>query len=89
MQNALNRVSMPRAASGESRYFFWSGLGSRQEHIKNGDPGAESGIKASGVRDAHAHRFRHTLATEVLTAGGSMEDAANILGDSPQIIRKH
>jgi hypothetical protein len=32
---------------------------------------------------------RHTLATEVLVNGGSIEDAANILGDSPAIIRKH
>lgn len=36
-----------------------------------------------------AHRFRHTLTTEILVNGGSMEDAANILGDSPEIIRKH
>ncbi len=43
----------------------------------------------SGVRDAQAHRFRHTLATQILVAGGTIEDSANILGESPEIIRKH
>ena len=38
---------------------------------------------------AVAHRFRHTLATEILIKGGTIEDAANILGDSPATIRKH
>lgn len=34
------------------------------------------------------HR-RHTLATEILVNGGSIEDVANILGESPAIVRKH
>ena len=46
-------------------------------------------FKASGVDGAHAHRFRHTLATELLEAGESLEDVAEILGNSPNIIRKH
>src|SRR5215471_18950223 len=33
--------------------------------------------------------FRHTLATEVLELGGTFEDAADILGDSEAIVRKH
>jgi hypothetical protein len=47
------------------------------------------GVRKSGVPQATSHRFRHTLATEILVKGGSIEDAANILGDSPAIIRKH
>ncbi|HXA65841.1 MAG TPA: tyrosine-type recombinase/integrase [Bryobacteraceae bacterium] len=46
-------------------------------------------FKASGVDGAHAHRFRHTLATKLLEAGESLEDVAEILGNSPNIIRKH
>ena len=46
-------------------------------------------FKASGVPGAHAHRFRHTLATEVLELGGTLEQAADILGDSETIVRKH
>jgi integrase len=44
---------------------------------------------ASGIPGAHAHRFRHTLATEILEAGSTFEDAAEILGNSPNIIKKH
>src|SRR5947209_14767749 len=46
-------------------------------------------FRASGVVGAHAHRFRHTLTTEILVAGGRLEDAADVLGNSPNIIRKH
>jgi hypothetical protein len=46
-------------------------------------------LKASGVAGTHAHRFRYTLATEILVAGGSLEDAADVLGNSPNVIRKH
>jgi hypothetical protein len=41
------------------------------------------------VPGAHAHRFLHTLATEILEAGGTFEDAAEILGNGPNIIRKY
>jgi hypothetical protein len=40
-------------------------------------------------RFAHALRFRHTLAMELLEAGGSLEDVAEIPCNSPNIIRQH
>ena len=90
VKDALDRVPLPRAATAdECQYFFWSGLGSRDEHVKTVIRTLKAVFKASGVKDAHAHRFRHTLATQILVAGGTIEDAANILGDSSQIIRKH
>ena len=51
-------------------------------------------FKASLVPRAHAHRFRHTLATELLGNGASFqlpsfEEMAEILGNSPEIVRKH
>ena len=46
-------------------------------------------FKASGVTGACSHRFKHTLATEVLELGGTFEDAADILGDTEAIVRKH
>ena len=46
-------------------------------------------FKASMVPHAHAHRFRHTLATELLGNGASFEEVADILGNSPEIVRKH
>jgi hypothetical protein len=41
------------------------------------------------VANAKAHRFRHTLATEILAKGYTVEDAANILGDDPATIRRY
>ena len=46
-------------------------------------------FKRSGVVGAHPHRFRHTLASELLGKGGSIEEIAGILGDSPATIRRH
>jgi len=46
-------------------------------------------LKASMVTRAHAHRFRHTLATELLGNGASFEEVADILGNSPEVVRKH
>ena len=43
--------------------------------------------RASGVPGSH--RFRHTLATEVVQLGGTLERAADILRDSETIVRKH
>lgn len=46
-------------------------------------------FKEAKVSGAHAHRFRHTLATELSGLGASFEDVADILGNSPEIVRKH
>jgi integrase len=46
-------------------------------------------FKASGVKNARCHRFRHMLATELLGRGASFEDIADILGNSPEVVRKH
>lgn len=46
-------------------------------------------FKKSGVKNAHAHRFRHTLATRLLEQGATYEQVADILGNSPAVVRKH
>jgi hypothetical protein len=71
------------------QYFFWTGLGAWDGHFKTVDRTLKAVFAASKVAKAHAHRFRPTLATEILIAGGTIEDCANILGDSPEIIRRH
>jgi integrase len=65
------------------------GASTTEEHIKTVTRTLKAVFHASGVRDCHAHRFRYTRATEILIKGGTIEDCANILGDSPQVIRKH
>jgi site-specific recombinase XerD len=41
------------------------------------------------VTPDHPHRFRHTLAADLLTKGASVEDVAAILGNTPTIVQKH
>jgi hypothetical protein len=52
---------------------------------------ANHGERLQGFRRSRCARapVRHTLATEILVAGGTLEDAADVLGNSPNIIRKH
>lgn len=45
--------------------------------------------KSAGVFPDHPHRFRHTLAADLLMKGASVEDVAAILGNSPQIVVKY
>src|ERR1017187_2130443 len=45
--------------------------------------------KKSEVKGAHAHRYRHTLATRLLEQGATFEEVADILGNSPEVVRAH
>lgn len=89
VREALDALPLPKGASVDCPYFFWTGQGDRHGHIKTVDRTLQAVFRKSGVKGAIAHRFRHTLATEILVNGGTTEDAANVLGDSPAIISKH
>jgi integrase/recombinase XerC len=89
MKAALDILPSPKGATSDSRYFFWSGLGSEKCMKANADRTLHAVFKKSGIARAHAHRFRHTLATELLGRGASFEDVADVLGNSPEIVRKH
>ncbi len=90
LQAALDVLPRPRGApDSECPYFFWSGNGAALTVTRDAKRTMETVYEASGVAAACSHRFRHTLATEVLEMGGSFEEAADILGDSVAIIRKH
>ena len=90
LQFALDALPMPRGASGpDCAYFFWSGNGSKGSMVRDGGRTLAAVFKASGVPGACAHRFRHTLVTEVLEIGGSIQEAADIIGDTEAIVRKH
>jgi site-specific recombinase XerD len=45
-------------------------------------------FKASRVKKAHAHRYRHTLATRLLERGATYEQVADILGNSSAVARR-
>jgi integrase len=89
LQSALDVSPVPRGAAGDCPYFFWSGHGTRESAIRDTTRTVSAVFKASGVAGACAHRFRHTLATEVLGLGGTFGEAADILGDTEAIVRKH
>jgi integrase/recombinase XerC len=89
MKEALDRVPVPRGSAADGRFYFWNGVSSERTMKDIADRSLASVFKAALVPKAHAHRFRHTLATELLGRGGSFEDVADILGNSPDIVRKH
>ncbi|WP_321473012.1 tyrosine-type recombinase/integrase [uncultured Paludibaculum sp.] len=87
--DALANLPEPKGADGISRYYFWSGNGSIAAAKRDLSRTLKTVFKLSGVVGAHSHRFRHTLATALLEAGGTAEDAANILGNSPAMVLRH
>jgi hypothetical protein len=90
LQAALDILPLPRGADAPAcPYFFWSGHGSRAAVIRDARRALQVVYEKSGVPGACSHRFRHTLATEVLEMGGTFEEAADILGDTETIVRKH
>lgn len=64
--DALAKLPQPKAAPRDSRLYFASGSSSVRSLVK----GAERTLKAvfdlAGVERAHAHRFRHSLASELM-----------------------
>jgi integrase len=45
--------------------------------------------KRAGVQDAHPHRFRDTLAVDMLSRGASPYDVAKILSDTIETVERH
>jgi integrase len=41
------------------------------------------------VKNAHAHRFRHTLATRLLEQGATFDQVADVLGNTAEVVRRH
>ena len=81
LQAALEAVLVPRGADPKtSTHFFTNGAASVRTAISVAERCLRAVFKKSGVADAHAHRFRHTMATEILTNGGTMRDVADVLG---------
>jgi site-specific recombinase XerD len=86
---ALRALPLPRGASEDCRYFFWSGNCTKRAISGSAERTLTRVFKKADVKGAHAHRFRHTLATDLLAKGATFEDVADILGNSPNIVRKH
>jgi site-specific recombinase XerD len=89
MRLALNALPVPRGAPPDCRWYFWNGRTSERALVGIAERTLAAVFRESGVAKAHAHRFRHTLATELLGIGASFEEVADVLGNSPAIVRKH
>ena len=89
LQRALDAVPSPRGSDAKTAHFFTHGTASVRTTISVAERCLRAVFKKSGVIDAHAHRFRHTMATEILSSGGTMRDVADVLGISESIAAKH
>jgi site-specific recombinase XerD len=89
LQAALDALPCPRGGGDSPSYFFWNGIASRRAVVGIAERTLAAVFARSEVKEAHAHRFRHTLATEILARGGTEQDVADILGISPSVVRKH
>jgi integrase/recombinase XerC len=89
LEKALAALPAPRGSDQEARYFFWNGVTSRRAVIGIAERTLAAIFKKSDVNRAHANRFRHTLATRLLGVGAGEQEVADVLGISPNIVRKH
>ena len=87
--DAIEVLPHPKAASQNCTLLFSSGNASLRSLVKGAARTLVAVFERSGVKKAHPHRFRHTLASELLGKGGTYEEIAAILGDSPATIRRY
>ena len=89
LQQALDELPVPRGATLGCPYYFWNAHTAADVLTRKALRSLRAVFKTSGVRDAHSHRFRHTLATEILAEGGSIQDVADVLGIGAHVATKH
>jgi integrase len=74
--------------SNVEEYFFWSGLGNTKSCVGDWQRSLRRLSEIAGVH-LHAHRWRHTFATNLLSKGVPVSEVAAILENSPAIVEKH
>jgi integrase len=80
-------ASCPRKSE---RYWFWTGQGSKETLAGNWRRTFRRLCVVAGVKGGHPHRFRDTLAVELLLAGVPMERVSILLGHSSvKITQRH
>lgn len=73
----------------EGDYYFWSGESKPKSAVGDYQRALRVLFDLAELPQVHAHLFRHTFATELLTAGNSVEMVAALLGNTEAIVRKH
>jgi site-specific recombinase XerD len=86
---ALEVLPHPKGAAGDNRRFFSKDTATLRSLVKGAWRTMAAVFKQAGVKQAHPHRFRHTLASELLGKGGTLGEVAAILGDSAATISRY
>ena len=81
--------------NGNPRYVFWNGGKSgegldqeKREAVKHWQKKIRTLLDAAGLPDATSHKFRHTLAIEMIHHGATFEDVAAALGNTVGVVAK-
>jgi integrase len=86
---ALEVLPHPKGASDDNQRFFSRDTANLRSLVKGAWRTMSAVFKQAGVKGAHPHRFRHTLASELLGKGGTLGEVAAILGDSAATISRY
>jgi integrase/recombinase XerD len=71
-------------------FFFWSGEGKPKSCVGDWQRSLKKLFLLAGVPSGHAHRFRHTFASNLLLAGVPLDRVATLLGHTnSKITEKH
>jgi len=86
---ALDVLPHPKGTAGDNRRFFSKDTANLRSLVKGAWRTMAAVFRQAGVKAAHPHRFRHTLASELLGKGGTLGEVAAILGDSAVTISRY
>jgi len=75
-----------KVTNGNPLYIFWSGNGEPVTIAKDYSEKLKRVHDASGVKDAHSHRFRKTYGVELLVKGAPLEMVSKALGHKNTVI---
>ena len=77
------------------RYVFWNRAGDgegtdaeKREAVKHWQKRVRALLDAAGMPNATSHKFRHTLAIEMIRHGATFEDVAAALGNTVGVVAK-
>jgi integrase/recombinase XerD len=83
-------VNLLKSIEPRAGYFFLRGDSTKMHTTANlWRRSVERMCKDASVSPGHPHRFRHTLAVDLLSNGASVEEVAAVLGNSPAVVSKY